>query len=431
MTIKQSQSPRGRSPSIEPRHVKQVYECFPKAVFLRLGRPGSWKAPAEDEKRGYQRREVTPARRANVVAHVQEGGYVGLWPGSIGALVVDIDSGGRRALHWVADQLGDRLADHLTSEPGDPFHSEPRSDDGFHCWYRGPNERFRGAKWHGEGDAIEPYSGEIRHHDGYVVVWCGESLVAVARALKRGEGKAPDLSRITPASRDVAQDGESNDTRATGPDDHRMPDVRLALDHLVEVQAASDHDDWIKNVGMPLHHFSSGDKWGEELFDEYSERLPKYDGSGEVHKRWISFGKSSGRPRAIGSLFKYAAREGWNNPHFEVDPETEFGIVVDDDPINGDGSNGSHTTEADRVERILAAMGVRVRINADKDQMQFSRDGRTWNPLERDSEIPYLLDKMERHIANGETFRKVVGSIDRLNRNLDALCRKESKSPFV
>ena len=293
--LKPSQTGAPRRPSIEPRHVEQVYECFPKAVFLRLGRPGDWKAPAEDEKTGYQRREVTPARRANVVAHVQEGGYVGLWPGSIGALVVDIDSGGRRALHWIVDQLGKPIADHMTSEPGDPSHSKPRSDDGFHCWYCGP-KRFRGAKWHGEGDAIEPYSGEIRHHGGYAVAWCGESLVAVARALKRGEGKAPDLSRITPASRDVApaqpETAKGNDRRVspnpalTGP---RGSDARSALDHLAG-KFPNGYDDWIK-VGQAVHAETRGSEIGFQVWDEFSRKCGNYPGEGKHSTRykWESF----------------------------------------------------------------------------------------------------------------------------------------------
>ena len=444
--ILKPQSPRDRSPSIVVQQVERARKLFPNGRVLRIGKaPGSRKPHAE--RPGTDDRSLDRATAwKEAIAWVKDGWPIGALPGDFCTVVVDVDVDlgaeieGTTWCDRVIDALGAPMAMHRTQSPGH-----------FHLWYEHPGEGvplpntiILDKRECGKKDNKIDVIGSTKGHGKYVRLYRVDKWLDALETVKGPIGGTvfdPELfTRLDPKGGQAPAQPETakgDNVRSfpnpglTGP---RGSDARSALNYLSK-KFPNGYHDWIK-VGQAVHAETRGSEIGLQVWDEFSRKCGNYPGEGEhsTRAKWKSF---KGQGRELKTLYGFATDHGWVNPMSHVNEEAaeEFDNLdpfptVAADPINGDGPNRSHITEADRVERILAAMGVWVRIDADKDQVQFSRDGRTWHPLERDSEIPYLLDKMERHIANGETFRKVVGSIDRLNRNLDALAERNRTRPL-
>jgi len=81
-------------------------------------------------------------------------------------------------------------------------------------------------------------------------------------------------------------------------------------DMLACVDADVPYDDWIK-IGMSVHHSTNGDAF--HLWNAWSSRGSKYNGSEELDRHWHSFGKSS-NPVTIGTLFHFAETGGYKRP---------------------------------------------------------------------------------------------------------------------
>ena len=63
------------------------------------------------------------------------------------------------------------------------------------------------------------------------------------------------------------------------------------------------YDDWLI-VGMAIHHETHGE--GFHLWHEWSAKSPKHSNTDYVLDRWKSFGRSTGNPVTLASLFKLA-----------------------------------------------------------------------------------------------------------------------------
>ena len=171
--------------------------------------------------------EKHPADRARVLAHARGGGLIGLIPGSLGLLVVDVDvdktgtpearraqckTGGEAALA----ALGEPLAKHWTRSWG------------AHLWYRAPEGEVRNQKWD---------RGDIRGSRGFVVLW---DPAAAVRALHAKHTAEPvDLEKLiqpaapkasTPDDLRQATEGDRNEILNAGVfADHRagrLNDIR-------------------------------------------------------------------------------------------------------------------------------------------------------------------------------------------------------------
>jgi RecA/RadA recombinase len=68
-----------------------------------------------------------------------------------------------------------------------------------------------------------------------------------------------------------------------------------------------NYDQWVQ-VGMAIHHETQGE--GFEVFDEWSQRSPKYTDRDYSVERWNSFGKGSGRVVTARSLVHMANQHG-------------------------------------------------------------------------------------------------------------------------
>lgn len=98
--------------------------------------------------------------REEVIAHANAGGLLGLMPGSIHCLVIDVDKFDDDTMEQIVDQLAD------------PFICETRK--GYHIWVRltHPRPAIGNKEWH----AFEG-SGDIRCDNGYVVLWSGRDSI--------------------------------------------------------------------------------------------------------------------------------------------------------------------------------------------------------------------------------------------------------------
>ena len=164
----------------------------------------------KDKKPIAKKWESTPPSNSEVKAHVDgDRGLVGVIPGSVDCLVIDVD----------VDKQGDApppdekgvvavLETHLG---GRPFWTLPTPSGGLHLWYRVPPERAEkeevgNRKWEAGG-----YRGDIRCDHGYVILWDkegfkeivtgdddGDVVLDVARRLDAI--RPPRKSRTNPAT---------------------------------------------------------------------------------------------------------------------------------------------------------------------------------------------------------------------------------------
>ena len=89
-----------------------------------------------------------------------------------------------------------------------------------------------------------------------------------------------------------------------------LPALSGALEHLVAYYNVTGlgREEWL-HVGMALHHETGGSDEGLALWDEWSSRVPGYEGWEDVVGRWESFGQSGGVTG--GTILKAARESGW------------------------------------------------------------------------------------------------------------------------
>jgi len=90
------------------------------------------------------------------------------------------------------------------------------------------------------------------------------------------------------------------------------------------IDADIEHDKWIR-VGMAIHSATNGA--GFYLWDGWSSKGSKYDGSETLSTRWHSFGKSA-NPVQLGTLVHYAIEGG-----YEESVEFVSDVVFEDETI--------------------------------------------------------------------------------------------------
>ncbi len=100
----------------------------------------------------------------------------------------------------------------------------------------------------------------------------------------------------------------------------------------------TEYDSWL-NIGMALSFETSGSMEGYMLWEEWSEKSQKHDGT-LMDKKWDSFlNTSTGTPRTAGTIFALAYDNGWEQSYaneidlsaFAVKPLEEKIIIKKDD----------------------------------------------------------------------------------------------------
>ena len=71
-----------------------------------------------------------------------------------------------------------------------------------------------------------------------------------------------------------------------------------------------DYERWL-STGMALHHGSGGSTLGLEIWDEWSAQGISYR-DGETAYKWSTFGRGTGKPITLATLFHHASEKGWD-----------------------------------------------------------------------------------------------------------------------
>ena len=79
---------------------------------------------------------------------------------------------------------------------------------------------------------------------------------------------------------------------------------------LAAINPDCEYLDWLK-VGMALHHATGGSGEGLTLWDDWSAKGNSYR-DGETEIKWASFGRYSGTPVTLNSVFLLAREVGWD-----------------------------------------------------------------------------------------------------------------------
>ena len=110
--------------------------------------------------------QKNPASIDDVLQHAGRGGLTGMVPGSIGAVVIDLDPN-PEGDGDTTPPLGQPVLQHVTRRAG-----------GVHYWYKAPAGEVGNRQWARTVDG--KLAGEIRGSNGFVVLWdCGAVAAAV------------------------------------------------------------------------------------------------------------------------------------------------------------------------------------------------------------------------------------------------------------
>lgn len=169
---------------------------------------------------------------------------------------------------------------------------------------RGIRALFKGQlgdlKAHGEPFGFETFSTK-----GFVTI-TGDVLPAVELL-----GNADTIADVTPEVRELCTRRFKRELAAQAMSESNEQPVGLTPAQLQEcldvLPADLDYDKWVM-IGMAVHHETQGE--GFEIWDEWSQRSPKYTDRDYGIERWNSFGKGSGRVVTARSLVKLANENG-------------------------------------------------------------------------------------------------------------------------
>lgn len=94
--------------------------------------------------------------------------------------------------------------------------------------------------------------------------------------------------------------------------------LKSALD---AVSPDCEYGEWLQ-VLMALHHASGGSGEGLSLADDWSRKGQAYK-KGEVHYKWASFGRHSGTPVTVATIYQQAMAAGWSKAlaHSDLYPQ--------------------------------------------------------------------------------------------------------------
>ena len=157
-----------------------------------------------------------------------------------------------------------------------------------------------------------------------------------------------------------------------------IPDPLLLKSALGAVSPDSEYGEWLQ-ILMALHHASGGSAEGLALADEWSMQGQEYK-EGEVAYKWSSFGKYSGPPVTVATIYQQAVATGWSttrahselfaqaveiargvvlvvpdNPNAYLEPTAQeaFRIIRSVDPL-----------EYERLRMSLKAANSKIRLGA-------------------------------------------------------------------
>ena len=190
-----------------------------------------------------------PPTGDDAIQHLQSRGFkgdnhIGVVPGSLGLLVVDVDDPDQTQALFEA--VGPPLL-RIPSRHGD--------DGRFHAYYKKPPTlegeeplSVRNEKWPG---------GDVRCDNGFVVLWGGEQTVKAILGIFSNSGKpiAEQWASITPIRLDAIPGYKSNSRRAGASIKIEVPDeLPDPLDH----DTLKQYSNLIPTIGAAFYHDKAG-----------------------------------------------------------------------------------------------------------------------------------------------------------------------------
>lgn len=192
---------------------------------------------------------------------------------------------------------GGQLHADVGSVLGDSYAELSPSGKGVRALFQG---QLGDLKAHGE-----PFGFEVFSTKGFVTI-TGDVL-PVCSLLGNEDTVAP----VTPAVTALCQSRFKRELAAQTMSESNEQPVGLTSAQLTEcldvLPDDLDYDKWVM-VGMAIHHETQGS--GFDLFDEWSQRSPKYTDRDYSVERWNSFGKGSGKVVTARTLVRMANENG-------------------------------------------------------------------------------------------------------------------------
>lgn len=106
-------------------------------------------------------------------------------------------------------------------------------------------------------------------------------------------------------------------------------ELQDALSHIPNTDS-TDYDFWL-SIGMALHYETQGSREGYDLWYEWSDKGNKHDGT-VMERKWASFKDTGESIYTAGTIFKYAADNGWERSfHQDIDMSFIFDRIRNGD----------------------------------------------------------------------------------------------------
>ncbi len=111
-----------------------------------------------------------------------------------------------------------------------------------------------------------------------------------------------------------------------------IEDLREALESIPNDEN-TDYDTWL-NIGMALSYETSGSLNGYSLWERWSEKSQKHDGT-LMAKKWDSFGRmpNGANPRTAGTIFRLAHENGYEQSYANEIDLSKFAVREDTEKI--------------------------------------------------------------------------------------------------
>lgn len=150
--------------------------------------------------------------------------------------------------------------------------------------------------------------------------------------------------------------------------------------------ASGGRDLW-RDLGMALHHASSGSNEAQALWNEWSKPGAKYKGERDQRRAWKSFARQDGKPAlTIATLYHTAARYGWTAASV-IDIDAAL-AELDDLPDLLPDEPGDPVVRRLNIRHAVVAVKGRTLITTEQ------RDGAVAFGTVRDLETFYANDRI-------------------------------------
>ena len=308
---------------------------------------------------------------------------LGWEPGSIGAVVIDIDSDDTGFAQVLAERTGARIL-------------ESRREGAYHVVAKHSGDPL-GRTW-----SVDGAFGEVIGSRAYACIWDGSIAQWVADGMP-GEITSEIWQELT--GRQERSDGWQTPKRPDALED----DMRRLESALFSIPTPSDTGDWVKLATAALRGGLDPD-----TVDRWCSRGIKYE-PGEIEQLVRLAQNSNPRPSGIGSIFEQARAMGWRwQAPRRITKGPQNGAKNGPDGGAGGDGNDKRTIDAEDIAAALAEFGIGIRFNSRRGSMELSNSDK-WEQINDRSEA-HLWDRLRSQmgmrigIGNFRLYLKALAS---------------------